>query len=59
MDAATQLARSQEIAGKVACVLEKRTQNAMEQYGKRLRAAVDGDAGSDQSVTSFAAQLNP
>jgi len=59
MDAATQLARSQEIAGKVACVLEKRTQNAMEHYGKRLRAAVDGDAGSDQSATSFATQLNP
>ncbi|WP_233860108.1 DUF3141 domain-containing protein [Paraburkholderia sp. HD33-4] len=57
MDAATQLARSQEIAGNIAHVLEKRTQNALEQYGKRLRAAVDGDAGRDHNL--FAAQLNP
>lgn len=59
MNAATQLARSQEIAGNIAHVFEKRAQNALEQYGKRLRAAVDGDASSDRSVTPFAAQLNP
>ena len=59
MDAATQLARSQEIAGNIAYVLEKRTQNALEQYGKRLRAAVDGDASRDQSVTPSAAHLTP
>ncbi|KXU83876.1 poly(3-hydroxybutyrate) depolymerase [Paraburkholderia monticola] len=57
MDAATQLARSQEISGKITHVLEKRTQNALEQYGKRLRAAVDGDASRDHNL--FAAQLNP
>ena len=57
MDAATQLARSQEIAGNIVHVLEKRTQNAMEQYGKRLRAAVDVDASFDQTL--FPALLNP
>ena len=59
MDAATQLARSQEIAGNIAYVLEKRTQNALERYGKRVRAAVDGDASRDENVTPFATQLNP
>ncbi|BCG05470.1 hypothetical protein PPGU19_100380 (plasmid) [Paraburkholderia sp. PGU19] len=58
MDAATQLTRGQEIVGNIARVLERRTQFALEQYGKRLRAAVDGDASREQNETPFAAQLN-
>ncbi|WP_322082248.1 DUF3141 domain-containing protein [Burkholderia sp. BCC1972] len=42
MDAATQLARSHEIAAEIVHVLQKRTQHAIEQYGKRLGEALDG-----------------
>ncbi|MBN3832014.1 DUF3141 domain-containing protein [Burkholderia sp. Ac-20344] len=42
MDAATQLARSHEIAAEIVHVLQKRTQHALEQYGKRLGEALDG-----------------
>jgi hypothetical protein len=60
MDAATQFARSQEIAGNIAYVLEKRAQNALKQYGKRLCAAVNDGASNDQDITSHpAAQFNP
>jgi pimeloyl-ACP methyl ester carboxylesterase len=59
MDAATQLAHSQEVAGKIAYVLQKRVQGATERYGKRLREASDGDAGRGQILDPIAAQLNP
>ncbi|MGF6986168.1 hypothetical protein QFZ99_005709 [Paraburkholderia atlantica] len=51
MDAATQFARSQEIAGNIAYVLQKRAQNAVNQYGKRLREAVSDGVRMDQSCT--------
>jgi Protein of unknown function (DUF3141) len=57
MEAATQLARSQEIARNITEVLQKRTQNALEQYGQRLHAAVNADASHDPNL--FAGQLNP
>ncbi|MGF6660774.1 hypothetical protein QF000_002419 [Paraburkholderia atlantica] len=60
MDAATQFARSQEIAGNIAYVLQKRAQNAVNQYGKRLREAVSDGVRMDQSCTlPLGAQLNP
>ncbi|MPW11382.1 DUF3141 domain-containing protein [Paraburkholderia sp. CNPSo 3155] len=60
MDAATQFARSQEIAGNIAYVLQKRAQNAVNQYGKRLREAVSDGVRMDQSCTlPPGAQLNP
>ena len=46
MDAATQLARSHEIAAEIVHVLQKRTQHALEQYGKRLSEAFDGSDSS-------------
>ncbi|KVM84403.1 DUF3141 domain-containing protein [Burkholderia stagnalis] len=56
MDAATQLARSHEIATEIAYVLQKRTGNALDQYGKRLSEALDGHDGR---AAPFATPLSP
>lgn len=61
MDAATQLARSHEIATEIVHVLQKRTQHALEQYGKRLGEAFDGsDApGQEPGAAPFAMPFSP
>ncbi len=56
MDAATQLARSHAIATEIAYVLQKRTGNALEQYGKRLSEALDSSAAG---AAPFAAPFSP
>ncbi|AKM42769.1 poly(3-hydroxybutyrate) depolymerase [Burkholderia contaminans] len=61
MDAATQLARSHEIAAEIVHVLQKRTQHALEQYGKRLSEAFDGSdsLGHDPGAAPFATPFSP
>jgi hypothetical protein len=59
MDAATQSVRSQEIAGNILLGLQKRVQNAMARYEKRLHGALDGGAGSDEGIATFASGFNP
>ncbi|HGL6717430.1 DUF3141 domain-containing protein [Burkholderia contaminans] len=61
MDAATQLARSHEIAAEIVHVLQKRTQHALEQYGKRLSEAFDGSdsLGHDPGADPFATPFSP
>ncbi|NIE58533.1 MULTISPECIES: DUF3141 domain-containing protein [unclassified Burkholderia] len=61
MDAATQLARSHEIAAEIVHVLQKRTQHALEQYGKRLSEAFDGSdsLSHDPGAAPFTTALSP
>jgi len=57
MDAGTQLARSQEIGGKISRVLQKRTEGAQERFRERLHTIVD--ASSITAPEALAALCNP
>src|SRR3954469_3719254 len=57
MDAGTQLARSQEIGGKISRVLQKRTEGAQERFRERLNTIVD--ASSITAPEALAALWNP
>ncbi|WP_186161286.1 DUF3141 domain-containing protein, partial [Burkholderia gladioli] len=61
MDAATQLARSHQIATEIVHVLQKRPQHALEQYGKRLGEALDGSdgPGREPGAAPFAMPFSP
>ncbi|MCC8404044.1 DUF3141 domain-containing protein [Paraburkholderia sp. MMS20-SJTN17] len=60
MDAATQFARSQEIAGNIAYVWGRRIRNAHKQYEKRVGKAVNDATGIEPGATSQpVARLDP
>jgi pimeloyl-ACP methyl ester carboxylesterase len=62
MDAGSKLARRHAVATRITALLQKRLQQANEDYAQRLRKAVGGDAdvdGAGKALSAAAASLEP